>query len=195
MKIRLLLIYNLIMLSFVFSFAKPKSRVKILNDYKFEYRFNLRVDNDMPSKYNVVKVVNDFSSNQTDCHFKAQIKDSTGENLVGVNVFFYKDKNVETGTVSDIDGKVDLMLPKSNYRLNISYIGYTTLIIDSLPLNDKNIIELEIILGESPIDDFGGFRCRKPLTKQELDEMKEQMRKNIVPLKVKCKDCMQYIEI
>ena len=195
MKIRLLLIYNLIMLSFVFSFAKPKSRVKILNDYKFEYRFNLRVDNDIPSKYNVVKVVNDFSSNQTDCHFKVQIKDSTGENLVGVNVFFYNDKNVETGTVSDIDGKVDLMLPKSNYRLNISYIGYTTLIIDSLPLNDKNIIELEIILGESPIDDFGGFRCRKPLTKQELDEMKEQMRKNIVPLKVKCKDCMQYIEI
>lgn len=195
MKIRLFLTCILIVHSFNVSFSKPKKKNKIINDYKFEYRFNLRADKEIPSKYNILKSVNDSDLNKKDCRFIAHIKDSSGENLLGVNIAFYNDKNVETGTISDVDGKVDLIMPKSNYKVNITYVGYTTLIIDSLQLKDKNSIELEIILGDSPIDDFGGFRCRKPLTKQELDEMKEQMRKNIVPSKVKCKDCMQYIEI
>ena len=77
----------------------------------------------------------------------------------------------------------------------MSYIGFTTLFIDSLSLNDKNKIVVDIILGESHSLESRGIRCKNRLTKQELTEIKKQMDNNIVPEKVKCNECQTYIVI
>jgi outer membrane receptor protein involved in Fe transport len=56
---------------------------------------------------------------------KGTVKDSkTGESLVGVNIVANSDK----GTVSDIDGKFSLELEPGEYKIQISYLGYETVI-------------------------------------------------------------------
>ena len=61
------------------------------------------------------------------------VKDATtGEALIGVNV---TGKGTTMGTVTDIDGKFTLELPKDVTALVFSYIGYTNLEKPILSLN------------------------------------------------------------
>lgn len=72
-----------------------------------------------------------FAQNRT---LSGTVKDAaTGETLIGVNV---TGKGTTIGTVTDIDGKYTLDLPKDVNALVFSYIGYTTL--------EKPILSLKI---------------------------------------------------
>ena len=193
MKMRLLLIIILITFSVSISFSKPKKK-NVVDDYKFNYGFHLYEDETFLSRYNIIPT-SDSIPNKKDCRFFANVKDSLGENLIGVNFTFYNDKNVEIGTVSDIDGNVDFLLPKISYQLVVSYVGFSKLVIDSLNLN-KNVTKLGVVLGtDKHLDDNYGVRCKNRLTKGELDKIRQQMKMNIIPDKVKCKECQTYIVI
>lgn len=65
-------------------------------------------------------------SNPTDNKFAitGKIKDaSTGEDLIGANIFV---KELQTGTITNVDGSFILKLKGGNYSIRISYIGYET---------------------------------------------------------------------
>lgn len=187
---RLFLTYILIVLSVCFSFSKPKKKNKVINSFKFDYPIEYDT---FPSSYNI-KSIEKSSLNEKECQFVANVKDNRGEDLIGVN-FVFKSENKEIGNISDFDGNIDFLIPKENYILIISYIGFTTLFIDSLSLNHKNKIQMEIILGESHSLDIRGIRCKNRLTPQEILEIKKQMDNNIIPDKVKCNECQTYIAI
>ncbi|QQR98951.1 MAG: SusC/RagA family TonB-linked outer membrane protein [Sphingobacteriales bacterium] len=69
---------------------------------------------------------------------------ATGEALIGVNV---TGKGTASGTVTDIDGKYTLELPKEVTALTFSYIGYTTIEkpITSLVINVAMAADQQII--------------------------------------------------
>lgn len=56
---------------------------------------------------------------------KGQILDETGESMIGVSVLV---KGTTIGTVTDFDGNYTLEVPSGKNILEISYIGYKTLI-------------------------------------------------------------------
>lgn len=69
------------------------------------------------------------------------IKDkSTGEELIGANVIV---NNGETGTTTNSYGFYTISLPKGNYNLNYSFIGYKEHIID-VNLNGNKSINIEL---------------------------------------------------
>jgi len=49
------------------------------------------------------------------------IVNQQGEELIGANLF---EKTLNTGTVTDFDGRYELSLPAGEYVLTISYTGY-----------------------------------------------------------------------
>ncbi|MBQ8606733.1 MAG: SusC/RagA family TonB-linked outer membrane protein [Bacteroidaceae bacterium] len=54
------------------------------------------------------------------------IDNQTGDPLIGVTVSIVKSGKVETGVVTDIDGRFDLKASDGDYEVHISYIGYQT---------------------------------------------------------------------
>lgn len=188
---KLFLTCILIVLSFISTFSKNKKN-KIVKGYEFDYGFHLYEDDIFLSRYNIIPTI-DSIPNKKECRFIANVKDSIGENLIGVNFTFYNNNNIEIGTVSDIDGNVDFLLPKSTCQLIISYVGFSRLVIDSLNLN-KNVTKLVVVLGaDKHLDDNYGIRCKNRLTKIELEKIRQQIKFNIIPDKVKYKECQTYI--
>ncbi|MDR0612032.1 MAG: TonB-dependent receptor [Dysgonamonadaceae bacterium] len=64
--------------------------------------------------------------------------DSTGEPLIGVNVY---EKGTSTGTITDVDGKYILNVSSRNATLVFSYIGYTTL---EVGIEGNNVVNLKL---------------------------------------------------
>lgn len=52
-----------------------------------------------------------------------QVFDENNETVIGANVFI---KELETGIITDKNGKFTLELPKGSYTVSISYLGYST---------------------------------------------------------------------
>jgi hypothetical protein len=74
------------------------------------------------------------------------IKDkSTNELLTGVNVYI---SELQTGTVSDFDGKYRLQLEQGEYTISFSFIGYQTLE-QTIQLNGN--LKLDVALGNGGI--------------------------------------------
>lgn len=60
------------------------------------------------------------------------IKDATGEPVIGANV--REQSNPTNGTITDLDGKFSLSVAKAT-KLEISFIGYKTVVVDAVPGN------------------------------------------------------------
>lgn len=71
--------------------------------------------------FGLLLTVQMYAQNRT---ISGTVKDAKGEALIGVNV---TGKGTTIGTVTDIDGKYTLELPKEVDMLVFSYVGYTTL--------------------------------------------------------------------
>jgi len=71
--------------------------------------------------FGLLLTVQMYAQNRT---ISGTVKDVKGEALIGVNV---TGKGTTIGTVTDIDGKYTLELPKEVSALVFSYVGYTTL--------------------------------------------------------------------
>lgn len=65
--------------------------------------------------------VNDVNQNKLEVH--GIVKDTSGEPLIGVSVSVKGEKG---GTITDIDGKFNLLVESSTSILEFSYIGYAT---------------------------------------------------------------------
>ncbi len=66
----------------------------------------------------------------------------TGETLIGVNVTFANDPS--QGTITDIDGKYQLSVPKTVTALSFSYVGYTTQVVDIT----ADVMNIKLVPGE-----------------------------------------------
>lgn len=74
------------------------------------------------------------------------VKDASGEALIGVNV---TEVGTSNGTVTDIDGSYSLLVQKLPTQLEVSYIGYTTNILEVLQVGELNtILNQGVNLGE-----------------------------------------------
>ncbi len=51
---------------------------------------------------------------------------STGEALIGATVTFVQDKQLKRGTVADMEGNYQVLLPSGTYEAHISYTGYSS---------------------------------------------------------------------
>jgi hypothetical protein len=59
---------------------------------------------------------------------------------------------------------------------------------------NKNVTKLVVVLGaDKHLDDNYGIRCKNRLTKIELEKIRQQIKFNIIPDKVKYKECQTYI--
>lgn len=72
--------------------------------------------------------------------------DKSGEPLIGASIL---EQGTTNGTITDIDGKFNLSVPK-NAILEFSYIGYTTL---TIPLNGKSSITVTLKEDELTLDE------------------------------------------
>lgn len=78
---------------------------------------------------------------------KGNVKDATGEPLIGVNILV---KGTTTGTVTDMDGNFSLNDVASNAVIGISYIGYKT---QDIPLNGKGFIDVMLSEDSETLED------------------------------------------
>ncbi|MBK8389480.1 MAG: mucoidy inhibitor MuiA family protein [Saprospiraceae bacterium] len=90
---------------------------------------------------------------------KGKVYDQNNEPLIGANIIVI---NSSIGTISDVDGNFELMLPASASDLEISYIGYTTakVNVDKSFLNiflkeDGEILEEIVVAGYATGDVAG----------------------------------------
>ncbi|MGC9471445.1 MAG: TonB-dependent receptor domain-containing protein [Bacteroidales bacterium] len=75
---------------------------------------------------------------------------STGESLVGVTILI---KGTTTGTITDLDGEFSLDLPPGKYDLQLSYISYQTLLMESIEVKSGEVTFLgELKLSESTLE-------------------------------------------
>jgi len=79
----------------------------------------------------------------------------TGDILIGANISIYKNGELQTGAVSDLDGEYFIkMLDPVIYDVEISYIGYETLTIEgvSLTVDRQNDLMVELTKGVNLIE-------------------------------------------
>ena len=89
------------------------------------------------------------------------VKDSiSGETIIGANIVI---QGTTTGTSSDVNGNFTLQLNKGKYSLQVSFIGYTTILreieVGSTPLNLTFELKASIVLeGVEVIADYAKVR-------------------------------------
>ncbi len=106
-------------------------------------------------------------SAQSNPTFSGYVKDAeTGETLIGVNILIYPeidgvvDSTTYQGAVSNVYGYYSISLPKGNYRVSYSYIGYlaqseTIQLMENLTLdvevrpNAENLVEVVVAAEQS----------------------------------------------
>jgi len=115
----------------------------------------------------------------------------TNETLIGANiVLLNKANSINTGTASDFNGKFEFNnLPRNNYELTISYIGYEAQTI-SVSFNTKKIIEKEIELNSditldvvTLVSDQAEFR-KTPvsLSNVKIDQIEKELAGQEMPM-------------
>ena len=75
---------------------------------------------------------------------------SNNETLIGVSIFF---PELKTGTTTNEYGFYSITLPKGNYKIQVSYLGYST-IIDSLLLTKKIIKNFKLKEESESLDEI-----------------------------------------
>lgn len=76
------------------------------------------------------------------------VKDATGETLVGVNVYV---PEISTGAVTDIDGNYSLKLPSGKHRVSATLMGYGERVYDVVIEADQTVT-LDMLLETSSLD-------------------------------------------
>ncbi|GAB5525546.1 MAG: hypothetical protein Roseis2KO_34180 [Roseivirga sp.] len=77
-------------------------------------------------------------------------RESEREGIVGATVFV-QNINVDSlrqGNVTDFEGMTDFYVEPGDYDLYISFIGYNTLIVQSLSLKSGMVMELKAVMGD-----------------------------------------------
>lgn len=101
----------------------------------------------LESKYKIIN--SNIHTNLSDTIFvEGQIKELNGESIPWVNVVV---ENTKIGTTSDIDGRFQLIIPKSQVNCDTlkviaSFIGYQT---QTIELNEVKNTEIELYIEES----------------------------------------------
>jgi len=70
---------------------------------------------------------------------RGRVTDSKNEPLIGVNVIV---KSTRQGTVTNIDGELNLTVPHANTVLEFSYVGFKT---QEIPLNGRTYLEVILL--------------------------------------------------
>lgn len=86
---------------------------------------------------------------------EGQVKDDTGEPLVGVNILV---KGINSGSITDSDGEFSIKAPNKNSTLVFSFIGFETL---EFPLNGKSNIVVEMTSSATELDQVVVSASRK----------------------------------
>jgi len=76
------------------------------------------------------------------------VTDSEGEPLIGANVIV--EGMIAVGTSTDIDGRYSLEVPSDAEALEVSYTGYIT---RTVPIGASNVIDVELDLNVSQLDE------------------------------------------
>jgi hypothetical protein len=76
-----------------------------------------------------------------------RITDNTNEGVIGASVFVMGTGN---GTITDVDGNFLLELPAGETRLQVSYIGYKTQIVD---VKDKSSVDIVLVEDSKLLDE------------------------------------------
>jgi iron complex outermembrane receptor protein len=82
---------------------------------------------------------------------KGQVKDSTGESVIGANVLL---KGTGTGTITDLDGNFVLSAPQ-NATIEISFIGYKTVEVQAAPTVNVTLLDDAVLLDEAVVIGYG----------------------------------------
>jgi len=88
----------------------------------------------------------------------------TGETVVGANIVL---KGTTSGTISDIDGKFSLDLPKGKHTLQVSFVGYKTIV-------------REVIIATSPIKLT--FRLKSDIVLEEVEVIADMAKVRETPV-------------
>lgn len=129
--------------------------------------------------FGLLLTVQMYAQNRT---ISGTVKDAKGEALIGVNV---TGKGTTIGTVTDIDGKYTLELPKEVTMLVFSYVGYTTVekAVNALKINAV-MTEEENVLTEVVVGALGIKKEEKALSystqKVSGDALTKQREANLV---------------
>lgn len=91
-----------------------------------------------------------------------KILDSSGEPVIGANVYLTNNNSV--GTISDIDGMFSLNVPTNSESLTVSYTGFDTQVISILGTNFVNITMSEGKLLEEVVVTGYGSQIKSRLT-------------------------------
>lgn len=91
---------------------------------------------------------------------KGKVVDEKGIALIGATI----KANATTGVVTDINGAYELFLPKGNYSLECSYVGYETQI-KKITLEDNQNIDFQLIVAQNILNQLTvtSGRYEKPL--------------------------------
>ena len=85
------------------------------------------------------------------------VRDDKGEDLIGANVFV---KNENLGTVSNVYGFYSLTLPKGNYVIIFSFVGYDP-IEQNVSLDDNKTKNINLLSNSKNIDEVSISAVRK----------------------------------
>lgn len=137
-----------------------------------------------PDRQSHTKSISDTKPSKSDtCLFKGSVIDSTtGEPLMSANVIL-KDKNgtLITGGRTDFDGNFTIRAPKGKYKVEFSYIGYSTqkttlnLNTDTLSIGAAVLQKTATLMGEIPVMIVGMPRHKTPMIEIGAPESGERI--------------------
>ncbi|AUC77546.1 TonB-dependent receptor domain-containing protein [Olleya sp. Bg11-27] len=110
-------------------------------------------------------------SSYSQSEIRGTITDSSNTAIEFANVILTDKKNeIITGTVTDESGGFKLLVRDGNYKLSISYIGYTTIDKD-LAINDNiKLDKIILTLSENNLDEVV-IKGNKPLIERKIDRI------------------------
>ncbi|MGB0880570.1 MAG: TonB-dependent receptor [Polaribacter sp.] len=99
----------------------------------------------------LIVCITTFSYAQEKATISGIIKDAdTGETVLGANIYF---KNTSMGTMTNNYGFYSMTVPKGNYNLIVSYLGYNT-IEKNISLVENNTLNIELIPSETALEEI-----------------------------------------
>lgn len=98
---------------------------------------------------------------------KGTVKDnSSAEEFIGANVYVTND--VTKGSITDVFGNYQLVLPVGTYSISSSYIGYQKTTIENVIIKEGEVTELNVLLIEESISLAGVDIITKRVTNTEM---------------------------
>lgn len=104
---------------------------------------------------------------------------SFGEAVIGaeVNVYKQNDTNVVMSTFTDVDGKFEMALPQGVYQVVCNYVGFESLVKDSIWIQDNESVALDLQFGTLAKDNqLEGIIVRGTAAKDNIQSLYVQQK-------------------